>query len=100
MKRALFALALVLDTVSSARASGQTLYAATGSNGAAGKLYTVDPATAASTLVGSTTIGASAIGLTGLAFHPVTGFLYGATSNATGVPNPRSLVTINPTTGA
>ncbi len=100
MKRALFALALVLVTVSSSRASGQTLYAATGSNGAAGKLYTVDPATGASTLVGPTVIGASAIGLTGLAVHPATGILYGATSNATGVLNPRSLVTINPATGA
>jgi hypothetical protein len=102
MKRLLIALALVLVTVSTPRATAQTLYAATGAGGVPGNLYTINPATAAATLVGPTTIGLAPIGLTGLAFHPTTGVLYGVTPNGTfgGATNPNSFVTINPATGA
>jgi hypothetical protein len=109
MKRILSALALVLATVSTSRAAGQTLYAATGSNGVPGNLYTVNPATGVSTLVGPTLINnpancplapPCAIGLTGLAVHPVTAVVYGATSNSIGTTNLKSLVTIDPATGA
>lgn len=77
----------------------QVLYAATGSVGSAASLYTVDPATAVSTLVAPVTIGGAPIALTGLAFHPTTGVLYGITG---GAPSNfrRSLVTIDASTGA
>ena len=106
MSRTLCALALALVTASDSRAVAQILYAATGSNGVAGNLYTVDPATGVSTLVGPTGIpnflgGFSSIGLTGLAVHPTTGVLYGVTPNLSGglTTNLRSLVKINPATG-
>ncbi len=103
MNRTLCALALVLVTASGSRAVAQVIYAATGSNGVSGVLYTVDPATAASTVVGPTRIpnfiGFSPIGLTGLAFHPTTGVLYGATVNSGPSTNLHSLVTIDKATG-
>ena len=52
-----------------------TLYVATGSKGAAGVLYTVDPLTAAFTMVAPITTAAGAIGMTGLAFDPSSGTL-------------------------
>jgi hypothetical protein len=100
MKRTLCALALVLVTVPGSRAAAQILYAATGSNGIPGTLYTVNPATGAATVVGPTLIGSSPIGLTGLAFHPTTRVLYGATVNSGPSTNLHSLVTIDPATGA
>ncbi len=87
-----------VSMIVSARAQ-ETLYVATGSKGAAGVLYTVNPLTAAFTMVGPITIGTSVIGMTGLAFDPLNGVLYGVT----GFESPtskRSLVTINPATGA
>ncbi len=93
---ALLASAASLLTIA---AHAQTLFAATGSNGIAGSLYTVNPATAATTLVGPLLAGALPVGLTGLARHPVSGVLYGAT--AVSSPNfARSLVTVNPATAA
>ncbi len=77
----------------------ETLYAATGSKGAAGVLYTVNPVTAAFTMVAPITTSGGAIGMTGMAFDPLNGILYGVT----GFESPtskRSLVTINPTTGS
>lgn len=53
----------------------------------------MNPATGAVT----GTIGAIGFSVTGLAVQPGTGVLYGVT--ATGGPNPRSLITINKTTG-
>jgi hypothetical protein len=79
----------------------EVIYIASGSGGIAGNLYTVDPTTAVTTLVGPITnaSGGGAIGITGLAFHPLNGKLYGITSNATsGNTVQRSLVTINTTT--
>lgn len=91
-------IALSVVTVS---ARADTLYAGTGSNGIAGSLYTIDPANGTSTLVGPLMIGSDPIGVTGLAFQPSTGILYGVTANSTrnGATNPRSLVTIDPATG-
>ena len=77
----------------------QTLYLATGSNGVNGQLYKIDPTTAVATLVGPILIGGSPVGLTGLAFHPATGVLYGATSNDGPSPD-HALITIDPATGA
>jgi PEP-CTERM motif len=98
VKRAIF-LALSVAALASAVRAQETLYVATGSKGAAGVLYTVNPFTAAFTSVGPITTGAAAIGMTGLAFDPLNGALYGITGLES--PNfPRSLVTINPATGA
>lgn len=69
-----------------------TLYSAQGGS-AASDLYTVDPATGATTSVGPT-----GHALTGLAFDPSTGTLYGSTSVQSPL-HPRSLVTIDKTTG-
>ncbi|MCX6953872.1 MAG: immunoglobulin domain-containing protein [Verrucomicrobia bacterium] len=77
----------------------QTLYVATGAGGASGKLYRVNPATAAVTLIGSLSLGgASSLSVTGLAFHPTTGVLYGVTGNESGPT--RKLVIIDPTSGS
>ena len=74
----------------------QTLYVATG-QGPSAQLYTVNPATAAATLVGDITLGGSVLTITGLAFHPLTGVLYGVTGNENGPAG--KLVTIDRTTG-
>ncbi|MEY2487236.1 MAG: hypothetical protein QOH39_2884 [Verrucomicrobiota bacterium] len=79
------------------------MYAATGLNGVAGNLYTINPSTAASSLVGPiiNTSGSGAIGLTGLDFNPLDGTLYGITANSTsagGNTVAKSLVTIDPAT--
>ena len=98
VKRAIFFALSVAALTSPVRAQ-ETLYVATGSKGASGVLYTVDPLTAASTMVGPITTSAGAIGMTGLAFDPLNGVLYGITGLES--PNsPRNLVTINPATAA
>jgi hypothetical protein len=79
-------------------ASAQTLYIATGSNGVNGQLFTVNPVTAAATLVGPILEGVNPISITGLAFHPTTGVLYAVSGGSP--TDPRSLFTINTTTGA
>ncbi|HEX4780330.1 MAG TPA: hypothetical protein VH301_06225, partial [Usitatibacter sp.] len=65
-----------------------------------GNLYTVNLSSGASQLVGAIRLpGSRAIGVTGLAFHPSSGVLFGITSEQS--PNePHSLVTIDPATGA
>jgi hypothetical protein len=95
-----FAVAVAAVVGLSAPMSGQTLFAATGSNGVQGILYTINPANANVVLtIGPIKVGASPIGITGLAFHPTNGTLYGVTANES--PNfAQSLVTINPATGA
>lgn len=74
----------------------QTLYVATG-QGSNAQLYIVNPTTAAATLVGNITLSGSALTLTGLAFDPLTGVLYGVTGNENGPA--RKLVTIDRATG-
>lgn len=76
-------------------ASGQTLYGATASDNGPSDLFTLNPATGA--LV--TTIGPIGFAVTGLAFNPLTGVLYGATAGIDD-NNPHSLISINTTTGA
>jgi hypothetical protein len=83
----------------------EVLYAAVGSNGKGGNLYMIDPGTAAMTVVGPivNASGGLPIAVTGLAFHPLNGKLYGVTSGSGqgGGNNSvlKSLVTIDPTTG-
>jgi hypothetical protein len=70
-----------------------TLYGATGGS-TASNLYVIDQATGAATVVGP--IG---FAVTGLAFNPLTGVLYGASSTQS--PSCSAcLLTINPATGA
>jgi hypothetical protein len=93
--------AAVLTSITAADA--QTLYAATGSHGTPGELYTVDLNTNTFTEVAPITLAGSgnAIGITGLAFNPITGVLYGVTVNNTANGNTLNahLVTIDPVTG-
>ena len=103
MKSCIAAIALSIGAVLGANAQ-ETLYVATGSNGVAGNLYTVDPATAVSTLVGPivNVSGGGGLGITGLAFDPLNGALYGITGGAhspTGNTLASTLVTIDPVTG-
>ena len=74
-------------------AHGQVLYAADGQGGVAGNLYIINPATGGVVQ----TIGPIGFPVTGLAFHPGTGLLYGTTGAEIGTP---SLIRINTTTGA
>jgi hypothetical protein len=74
--------------------AGALLYAALGGTQTTSDLYLLDPADGSETVIGP--IG---FALTGLAFHPGTGVLYGVTSNNSAA-NPRSLITVNTTTGA
>jgi hypothetical protein len=83
-------------------ADAQTLYAATGSNGVNGNLYSINPATAAATLIGPILVGGvNPIGLTGMAMSPVTGVLYGITPafQNTTPALAKNLVTINTANG-
>ena len=75
-------------------ALGQTLYAARG-GGVTSDLSIISATTGA--LV--TTVGPIGFAVTGMAVHPSTGVLYGVTSGQS-PSNPRSLITINKTTGA
>lgn len=70
------------------------LYAALGGSNPTSDLYTVDPVTGLMTSVGP--IG---FAVTGLAFDPTTGILYGSTSRQSAL-HPQALITIDPTTGA
>jgi CSLREA domain-containing protein len=73
---------------------GPTLYGALGGSSTTSDLYTIDPATGTATSVGP--IGYA---VTGLAFDPTTGKLYGVTTgNSTS--SPRSVITIDRKTGA
>jgi hypothetical protein len=82
-----------------ARVDAAALYAATASGGP-GELYIIDPATGSVIQdVGPTNDGVGTnYPITGLAFHPVTGVLYGSTGNNPPETAAR-LVTINPATG-
>src|SRR5262245_2820037 len=92
-----FALCAALAAVSPARAG--TLYAATAAGGP-GELYIIDQSTGAVVQdIGPLNDGASVnYPITGLAFSPTTGLLYGSTGNAGSVD--ALLVGINPATAA
>lgn len=82
-------------------APAEPLYA---SDGAAGSLptnlYLLDASTGAvQATVGPVRLGATNLRLGGLTFDPQTGVLY-ATTAGRGTANPRSLVTLDPSTGA
>jgi len=98
VKRA-FILSFCLAAALISSLPAQTLYVATGSKGALGVLYTVNPTTAAFTMVAPITTSTGAIGMTGMAFDPLNGVLYGVTGLESPT-SPRNLVTINPLTGA
>lgn len=72
----------------------ETLYAARGGSATTSDLYTINPVTAA-----PTSIGPIGFAITGLAFDPTSGVLYGVTSNNSAA-DPHSLITIDPLTGA
>lgn len=78
------------------QAAAQAVLYVTSGNGNASRLYTVNPATAQSVLIGDVTSGAAQLTITGMAVQPGTGVLFGVTGNETG-PG-RQLVTINPLT--
>jgi len=80
------------------RVDAATLYAST-SAGGPGELYTLDPANGAVLTDVGPLNDASSVNypITGLAFNPVTGVLYGSTGNAGTVD--AMLVTINPASG-
>ena len=91
--------ALVFFAFSLLTTEAQVLYCATGSGhlsgGTNGQLFTVDPATASATLVGDITVNNNPIGITGLAFNPNDGVLYGVTTKKS--PNdPMSLGSLCP----
>jgi hypothetical protein len=71
-----------------------TLYGGRGGSATTSDLYTIDPVTAV-----ATSIGPSGFAITGLAFDPTTGLLYGVTSSNSAA-NHRSLILIDPNTGA
>ena len=78
--------------------SAQAVLYATSGNGSASSLYTVDPLTAQSTLVGPVLLnGTTSFSITALAFHPATGVLYGV-SGSEYSPS-RQLLIINPANG-
>ena len=91
------ALMAVVSSVS-AQPSGNSsgLFLATAGDNT-GNLYTVDPITAVPTLIGQTNDGEANVAITGLAFHPTTGVLYGVSANISS-SSPRNLVTVNPST--
>jgi hypothetical protein len=83
------------------RSDAADLYAASG-QGSTGELYILDPATGATiTDVGPLNDStARNFGMTGLAFDPVSGVLYGSSANANADQSTRGqLVTINPANG-
>ena len=86
-----------LSVLNSVSTEAATLYGAT-SAGGPGDLYTLDPTTGAVvTHIGSLNDASSVnYPITGLAFNPLTGVLYGSTGNAGSVD--AMLVTINPAT--
>jgi hypothetical protein len=90
-----------VDDISAGDAAGRraVLYAAKGTFGVQGVLYTLDPATGAVL----TTVGplhdtaGNNYGMTGLKYHPITGIFYGATAGQSPT-NPSYLVIVDPAT--
>lgn len=87
-------LAGALGAFAAAVASGQVLYGTTAANTTTSNLYILDPATGAVV----STVGPIGFAVTGLAVNPLTGVLYGSTSNNS-ANSPGSLITINKATG-
>ncbi|NOT37215.1 MAG: hypothetical protein HOP11_07535 [Saprospiraceae bacterium] len=75
--------------------TNNTLYGVNGASGNTTNLYSIDAATGAATLIGSTGLAH----ITGLAAHPTTGILYAVRSDLFNSGN-TDLLTLNPNTGA
>ena len=90
---------VVMITLMNTMRADAALYAAT-ATGAAGHLYLLDPATGAMLQDIGSLDDANSVNypMTGLAFHPITGVLYGSTGNSQS-STAALLVTINPATG-
>jgi uncharacterized repeat protein (TIGR01451 family) len=74
-----------------------TLYAVTGAGNASSSLYTLNPTTAAATLVGAITVNATPVShVTGLAVNPSTGQMYAAWN---GSGSTSTLLSVDKTTG-
>lgn len=74
----------------------QTVLFVASGGGSTSQLYRVDPTDASSVLVGDILAGTTQLAITGLAFHPLTGVLYGVTGSEY-TPS-RQLVSIDPLT--
>ena len=76
------------------------LYGATGSNAVGGRLYILNPVDGSViTDIGALmTVSGAPVGLTGLAFHPTTGVLYGSTANNSPTFGDGRLVIVDPAT--
>lgn len=98
MKNFMMTLAAGFALLCSVQARAQVLYGAT-SAGQPGVLFTLNPATGAMVSTIGSLNDASNVNypITGLAFHPTTGVLYGSTGNSV-TATAHLLVTINPTT--
>jgi hypothetical protein len=98
MRRTGVFLSLAVLVFLAAKAGAATLYGSTAA-GAAGELYRLNAATGAILQdIGPLNDASNAnYPVTGLAFHPLTGVLYGSTGNANTAAQ-GTLVTINPTT--
>jgi len=93
----IFVFILGLMAFGSQGTEAQVLYAADGADGHLSNLYILNAATGAV----SSTVGPIGFAVTGLAFHPTTGVLYGVTAVENSPPQPQpSLISINPSTGA
>src|SRR5437899_8326635 len=92
-------LAVALALASTSAASADTLYGSTASGGS-GELYILNPATGGAIQdVGPLNDALNVnYGVTGLAFNPATGLLYGSTGNADAATAAK-LIQINPLTG-
>jgi hypothetical protein len=95
LKRFLVCAAVVVAVLAGGRRAdaASILYGANGSGGALSTLFIIDPTTGSV----SSTVGAIGFAVTGLAFDPITGILYGSTARAAGAP---ALITIDTATGA
>ncbi len=85
--------ALIILTLGPGAVRADILYGATGGS-APSNLYILNPANGSVT----STVGPIGFAVTGLAFDPTSGVLYGVTSGFSAT-SPRSLITINTTTG-
>lgn len=92
------AMSLVLLLLVGGRAQA-ALIGATGTGGGTGTLVSIDPLTGTATVIGLTNDGiGNNYRLTGLAFDPFSGVLYGSSGNSSPT-NPGTLVTVDPMTG-
>jgi len=102
MKAIRLAVGVLAAVAAGTHANAQTLYGTTSAN-TPGQLVTLNPTTGAVvSTIGPTNIGANNVGITGLAYNPVNGLLYGSTGNGSNYPaaTRAHLVTINTATGA